>query len=93
MQLSRDPRDLGTTAADGDIDGDHVGVTLSQYCVDGERSLAGALVAQDEFTLPATDWKHRIHGEQPRIERLMDRCSLGNSGSGSFERHLGHASV
>ncbi len=51
--------------ADRGIDADHLARPLVDDGVDGDRGLAGAAVADDQFALAAAERDHRIDDQQP----------------------------
>ena len=70
----------GGLLADGDIDADHALAALIEDSVDGDGSLAGLTVADDELTLTTTDGHHGVDGQQAGLNRLAHRGTVDDAG-------------
>jgi hypothetical protein len=71
---------------DGDIDADHVAVALRDHGVDGERRLAGGMVADDQFALAPAEREQGVHHHQPGLHRLGHEIALDDRRRGAFDR-------
>src|SRR4029077_19082624 len=76
----------GGLLADGDVDADHVLAALVEDRVHADRRLAGRAVADDQLALAAADRDHRVDRLQARLERLLHRLALDDSGRLELER-------
>src|SRR5262249_48341187 len=54
--------------------------------VDPDRRLAGAPVADDQLALTAPDRDHRVDGLEPRLQRLLHRAPIDDSGRVALDR-------
>ncbi len=70
----------------GDIDADHIRVTLVNYCINGYRRLAGLPVADDELSLPTAYRNHGIDSQQACLHRLTHGLAFHDSRSLEFDR-------
>ena len=80
-----DAGDRRVLLADGDVDADHILAALIDDRVDGDGSLAGLAVADDEFALAATDRRHGVDGLDAGLHRDVDRLPAGDAGRGRFD--------
>ncbi len=65
-----EPAHGGGPLPDGDVHADHVGPALVEDCVEGDRGLAGAAIADHQLALPATERDHGVDDEHAGVERL-----------------------
>ena len=61
---------------DRGIDADHVARTLVDDRINGDRGLAGAAVADDQFALAAAERDHRVDDEKPGRQRARHQCPV-----------------
>ena len=52
--------------------------------IDGDCGLTGLAVADDQFSLTASDWDHGVDGLDAGLQRLMNRLTLNNARSLDF---------
>ena len=64
------PLDRGRALADRDIDANHVRALLADDRIDGDRSLAGGAVADDELALSASERKQGVDDQNAGLDRL-----------------------
>ena len=70
----------------GDIDADHVAVALGDHRVDGQRRLAGGMVADDQLALAPAKRKQRVHHEYPGLHRLGHEIAFDNRWRRALDR-------
>ncbi len=70
FELAHDVGDGRCLLADGDVDAEEILALLVDDGVDGDGSLAGLAVADDQFALAAADGHHRVHALQTGLHRL-----------------------
>ena len=63
--------------------------TLVDDRIDGDGSLAGLAVTDDQLALAPTDGDHRIDSLQAGLQGLVHRLAEDHAGRLAFERHLG----
>jgi hypothetical protein len=70
----------------GDIDADHVAVALRDHGVDGQRRLAGGMVADDQLALAPAEREQGVHHHQPGLHRLGHEIALDDRRRGALDR-------
>ncbi len=91
LELAHHGRDRGLLLPDRHVDALNAGALLVDDRVDGYRGLADLAIANDQFTLAATDRDHCIDRLQPGLHRLGNRLARDHARSHLFDRleHLG----
>ena len=79
-------RDLRLLLADGDVDADHVGVTLVDDRVERHGGLAGLAVTDDQLALTAADRDHGVDRLDTGLQRLVDVGALDHARSDALDR-------
>ena len=65
---------------DGNIDAHHIFVFLVHYCINGDRGFTGLMVADDKFTLSASDREHGVDYENAGFHGAVNAFALHNAG-------------
>ena len=84
LQLAPEARDRRALLADGDVDALDLQLRVAALPVlelvddrvDRDCALARAAVANDELTLPSTDWGHGVDRLDSGLQRLLNRLPL-----------------
>ncbi len=79
-----DLRHGGFFLADGDINALDAGVFLANDGIHANGRLADLAVADDQFTLAASNRGHGIDSLEARVHRLIDRLALNHAGGDHF---------
>ena len=75
----------GIFLSDGNVDTDHVGVSLIDDGIDGNFGLTRLAVADDQLTLTATDGDHTVDCLDSRLEGNRHALPLNDTGSFRFD--------
>lgn len=86
LELFGDRDDLRILLSDCDVDAFHIFSSLIQDRVDGDLSLSGLPISDDELPLPSSDRHKRIKRLDSGLERLMHRFPAHDSGCDPFRR-------
>ena len=76
FQFTHNTRNRRGLLAYGNIDALDARALLIDDRIDSDGGLAGLAVANDQLTLSAADWHHRINGLQSGLHGLIDRLTL-----------------
>lgn len=71
-----------TALSDGTVDAEDTLVALIQDRVEGDGSLAGLAIPQDQLALPTADRQQRVDDLEAGLQGSRDRCSMQDGGAG-----------
>ena len=72
--------------ADRDVDADHIAALLVDDRIDRDSRLAGTAVADDQLALASSDRDHAVDSLDARLQRLLHRLAIGDTGSIGLHR-------
>ena len=75
------------------IDTDNIFSLLVQNGVQGNRCLSSLPVADDQFSLASSYWKHGINRQQAGFHRGIHRLAVDNAGGRFFDRAIAAAAA
>ena len=79
-------RDRRLLLADRVVDADDASVLLVEDRVDRHGGLPGLAISDDQLALSAADRHHRVDGLQSRLDRLLHRLPVDDSGGQTLDR-------
>ncbi len=71
--------------ADGDIDTDNIAALLVDNRVQRDSGFADATVADNQLALPSANRHKGVNGLQARLQRLLHRLAIYNTGRARFD--------
>jgi len=86
LERGLDLRNLLRVLPDRHVDADDAGLFLIDDRVDGDRSLAGLAVADDELALTPTDGDHCVDRLEAGLQRRVDVLALDDTRSDTLRR-------